>query len=216
MVKASELTEWANDIYPVIVDINLTMKNLQIIKVERKKENNFLKHESFKFIRSQQRFILTIQLAKIFSDSSNQKRNFLTLCNRLENEKLDQEINRLLQENIGKLTSVFRDKQDIKNAITKFKANLKRHKTLVENIITMRNKVYAHTDIIKPKGIKIKHEEFAELVTLANEMYNTLFGSIFDIYIFFEHTVDFDLRYIIKTMTKNKNIILNFKQTNLK
>lgn len=89
MVKASELTEWANDIYPVLVDINLTMKNLQIIKVERKKQNHFLKHESFKFIRSQQRFILTIQLAKIFSKSSNQKRNFLTLCKKLENEMLE-------------------------------------------------------------------------------------------------------------------------------
>lgn len=122
----------------------------------------------------------------------------------------------MLQENKRKLTSVFRDKQDIQNAITKFKANLKRHETIVDNIITIRNKVYAHTDIIKPKGIKIKHEEFAELVTLANEMYNTLFGSIFDRYIFFEDTADFDLRYIIKTMTTNTNMFLNFKQTDLK
>jgi hypothetical protein len=199
MIKANELNEWADHILPVLVDTNITATNLRIISAERKNGLHIITHGFFQNMWFQQRFILMIQLAKIFSNSKNQKSNFIKLCNRLENEPFDDEIKKLLSENQLKLTDVFRSREDVLAAIGFFRNNLLRHQAAIDNLIDLRDKVFAHTDKVASKP-KISHDELQDLNLLASEMYNTLFGKIFDRHFFFR-TEDWDLRYIIKQLS---------------
>ncbi len=203
MIKAIELKEWADDILPVLIDTNITITNLRIIRIENKNDLHIIKHGFFQNMWFQQRFILMVQLAKIFSETKNQKRNFHKLCDRLESEPLDNEINRLLDENKLKFTEVFRTREDIIDAVKYFRNNFQKLKSSIDNLTTLRDKVFAHSDhtINKPK---MSHDELEELNLLASEMYNTLFGKIFDRHFHFR-TEDWDLRYIIKKLS-NENI----------
>lgn len=200
MIKAIELKEWADHILPVLVDINITSANLRIINVESKNGLHIIKHGFFQNMWFQQRFILMVQLAKIFSDSKNQKNNFVKLCNRLENEPYDNDINRLLEENRSKLTDVFRNRVDVLAAIQAFRNNLATHQAAIDNLIELRDKVFAHTDKVASKP-KVSHDQLQDLNLLASEMYNTLFGKIFDSHFHFR-TEDWDLRYIIKQLSQ--------------
>jgi hypothetical protein len=204
MIKEIELKNWAEYTWPILTDVNITITNLRIIYRERKNKLHLMEHGFFRYMWSQQRFILIIQLAKLFTDKKSQKQNFIKLCKRFEKETLDKAINTLLDENKNKMTDVFRSRQDILNKIKEIKISLQKHKDLIKNIEVARNKIYAHTEsnITLPK---MKHEELDELVLLANEIYNTLYGSIFDRYFDLERTSDWDLRFVIKKITHQPN-----------
>jgi hypothetical protein len=199
MIKAIELENWASEILPVLTDINISITNLRIIKVEDDKGLHIIRHGFFRNIWFQQRFILFIQLSKLFSKSDNQKRNFVKLCNRLENEPLDKSIKDLLIQNKLKFTSVFRSRKDVLNEIKSIRNRLLQHKNTIDNIILVRDKVCAHTDPTIHLPV-IAHDELEAIVLLANEIYNTLFGKIFDRYFDLARTADWDLRYIIKKL----------------
>lgn len=198
MISIRELEDWAKDVLPILTDATIALANLKVIKVEEENKNHIINHDFFKVLRMQQRFILMVQLSKIYSNSKNQKKNFIKLCNKLENETLDPEIEYLFEGNHKKLNSVFRSRQDLIDAIVDFKAELKNQEKNIENLIFMRDKVFAHSDSAHSRP-KIQYEDLENLTMLACQMYNTLFGKIFDKYFHFI-TSELDLRYIIKKM----------------
>ncbi|OFX16399.1 MAG: hypothetical protein A2033_18650 [Bacteroidetes bacterium GWA2_31_9] len=208
MITTTDLKDWANDVFPIINDLNITVTNLNILETEKSKGFTEIGNEFFNYFKHQQRFVLVIQLAKLFSnDNKNQRRNFKKLCNYLENESLDNSIIKLLNDKSnlrGYKDDVFRSREDILTAVSQIKEDFKNYKKTIKSIDTLRNKVYAHTD---PERIfpEINNQQLFELVNFANNIFNTLFGSIFVIEVDFKETKKWDLRFVIEMFKKINN-----------
>lgn len=206
MITASELTEWSDGIWRILVDINIAMTNLRIIKVERENKLHSINQGFFRMLELQQRFIVIVQLAKIFSDKKGQHRNIIKICNKLEFEPYDDEMIQMLSENCKKLTDVFRTRDDVISAVKEFRTHIDAKNDSLERVFYLRDKVYAHSDKDAQRQ-SIEHAELEELNTLAQEMYNTLYGKIFDRYFYFRSD-DWDLRWVIrqlKSIEERKN-----------
>ena len=202
MITAKELYDWSEDIRPVLTDINTSINNLRIIKIENANNLPEVRHKCFQFLWHQQRFVLIVQLAKLFCNNELQKRNIHKLCKRFEENDFDDEIKNLLKKNSTKLTDVFRSREDVLIYVSEIKKYIQENKDLIKKIKTLRNKVFAHTDPDKV-SIKLTNDELEGLVTFANDVYNSLFGKIFDRHFFLEITKEWDLRYIIEIIKNN-------------
>lgn len=198
MIELNEIKKWRDKIIPIIIDADIALANMRILRIE---ENNGLKeilHTSFKNYWHQQRFILIIQLAKLFSESSNQKFNLIKLCKYLENEEYDNGLKEQIEINKLKITSVFKSKEDIDSCVNEFKDRIDANIELINKIRTLRDKVFAHSDSIESKP-QVKYGDFEILIELSKKICNTLIGKIVDAHFEFR-TSDCDLRYIIKHM----------------
>lgn len=196
MVEAKELKTWTDDLKPVIFDINIAVSNLFILRHENSNKFKEEHQELYINLWYQQNFIAIIQLAKIFSHSSNQKLNIVKLCNRYKNEPLDTEIKEILIANKTKLNDVFRSRAEIIAAVKAIEIEITEVSGLIKKIETLRDKVFAHTDKEVPND-EISLEELITLKDLANKIYNTLFGKVFDEYFHFPLTMKYDFRAII-------------------
>ncbi len=200
MVTAIELKEWSDGIWRILVDINIALTNIRIIRVERENEMHSIKQGFFPMFEMQQRFIIVVQLAKVFSDKKGQRLNVIKICNKLECGPFDEEIKAMLDENKAKLTDVFRSHEDVIVAVKGFRVNIESKKEILDKVLDMRDKVYAHSDK-DGKFQAIDILELDKLNILAQEMYNTLYGKIFDRYFFFR-SEDWDLRWVIAQLKK--------------
>jgi len=188
MFKLKEIREWAEDLKPVLFDINLALNNLHIL-LKDKRFNKFRINyfDTYLNIMYQQHFILIIQLAKIFSTNNDtHKRNVTRLFNRFQNEGL--------QKNIFSLSTddTFKSIEELLAAIKVLKEKIEKNKGSIDNILYLRDKVIAHAD---PKNTDktIDLEEYTTLVKLSNEIYNTLFGKIMRDYFYPNITHKYDL-----------------------
>ena len=197
MVEAKELKTWADDLKPVIFDINIAVSNLFILRHENSNKFKEEHQELYINLWYQQDFIAIIQLAKIFSHSSNQKLNIVKLCNRYKNEPLDTQIKDILEINKKKLNDVFRSRTEIINAVKEIEQEVKDAEEMITKIETLRNKVFAHTDHDAPNE-QITLIDLIKLKDLAIKIYNTLFGKIFDEHFHFGLTTKYDVRAIIE------------------
>ena len=196
MIEAKELKTWADDLKPVIFDINIAVSNLFILRHENSNKFKEEHQELYINLWYQQDFIAIIQLAKIFSHSSNQKLNIIKLCNRYKNEPLDTEIKDILTANQTKLNDVFRSRTEIIDAVKEIEIEIEGASAIIRKIESLRNKVFAHTDKDVPND-EITLDELITLKDLANKIYNTLFGKVFDEYFHFPLTMKYDFRTII-------------------
>jgi hypothetical protein len=178
MIKANELQKWADDLKPVLFDINVSLNNIFLLKHEKSTNFRINYNEVYLSLFYQQHFILIIQLTKIFSTKNKtHKRNINKLFNKFQNEPLDEEIKSMLQLNKCNSNNGFKSKKDILKAIHEFKIDLKSNSENIKSIINLRDKVFAHTDpLITEEQMNI--DQLTTLVNLGNKIYNTLFGKI--------------------------------------
>lgn len=174
MINLTELENWGNDLKPILFDINLALRNLEILK-----HSNSLKFKEefkdvFMVLWYQQYFVLIIQLSKIFTKSDKHKRNINKLCAELQGVPLDNEILLKLETNKVKHDS-HKSQEDFRNTVQNNFKELKDHKASIKLLSDLRNKVFAHTDPSAPEYI-LTIEELTPLVKLANKLYNSIFG----------------------------------------
>ena len=197
MITFQELRTWSNELKPVLFDINVAASNLFILNHEN--SNTFKHRHSDLFLNLwyQQYFIVIVQLSKIFSTSDKQKLNINKLCNRYKNEKLDEKIRQILSKNKLKLTDVFGTHIEIKTAVELLLDELSEKSDVIEKVVYLRDKVFAHTD---PNSTdkNITLDEILYLTNLATKIYNTLFGKVLDEYDNFTQTQKWDFRTIIE------------------
>lgn len=203
LITAKELQNWATDFLPVLRDINIAIINLRIIEEEDAKYNLAIKHASFRFLWYQQRFILIVQLTKLFSDKH--ERSYVELCRRFKKHNFDSEIDSQLemnnsQENNSDLRDLFRSREEMEKSSKTVIENFEIHKALIAKIKDLRNDIYAHT-ASKKTNHKISSNELGKLVAFASDIYNELFGKIFDKHYFFHLTDNWDLRYIVRNVS---------------
>lgn len=100
VISRVEIEEWLRDISYIILDLNIAVQNS-----ERLAENKYdfeieiKRHGFFKHHWYQLRFISIIQLCKLLSENSNEKRSFHKLFNRLERDSYDPDLTELLLSN---------------------------------------------------------------------------------------------------------------------
>jgi hypothetical protein len=202
MIKKKELEDWANDLKPVLFDINLSLNNLRILKDERLTYFSVNYFDAYLNLSYQQHFILVIQIDKIFTNCKWHKRNVHAFFREIETKELDPEIlsdNNNNTDNYVSQEEVFAAIKELKQAISKCKKNTKR-------IRLLRNQVFAHSDPKYPDGT-IEIEEYAVLAKLSYHIYNTLFGRLLGVNYIFKPNIanSFDLRCLLDLLPADTN-----------
>ncbi|GHM98866.1 hypothetical protein WSM22_03560 [Cytophagales bacterium WSM2-2] len=149
MISKDELLKWSEYWKPILFDLNLALRNLEII--EGKNGTVFMEkyYEPCGTLLFQQRFVLIIQLSKFFSQSKNQKFR----SSKLFESVIDSDG---FQESVERLTNLVSE-----NATT------------IQEVNLLRDKVIAHTD----SDGEVKYIETSKLrvlVELANDIYNSI------------------------------------------
>ena len=211
MLTLNELTKWFENLSRIIIDLNIALNNVKELDsisdsetIERIKRNGFFLHH-----KSQLRFIMVIQLSKIYSNSSNQKIRINELIKRLKTEVFDSNLQNQLDDNKriptimvdnDILPKVFTKREQINSEIELFYERLKENINSIKKVESARNKIYAHSDPKIEKLIPfIEFDEFEKLVILANDFYNTFRGRLFGIDTDFR-TSDWNIKYIVNIM----------------
>ena len=197
MIKLNELKEWADDIKPILFDINVSLNNLRFLDHERLNKFRINHGNTYLTLLYQQHFILVLQLVKIFSKNNDtHKRNINILFNRFQNDKLAPDFLNHINS-----THVFKSKSDILEAIKILKEEIALYSASIDNISNMRNKVFAHID---PNGTNssIDINSYSILVDLCNKLYNTLIGNILGDKFNPNFVKQFDLRNILDLLER--------------
>lgn len=137
----------------------------------------------FNFYMLQSRYIVCIELCKIFDHSKNQKWNFIKLFNRIQNEGIDGSLLKTILIN-GQMRdsgdTVYENTigsvKELKNSAQELKQIIESQEEIVRKVKTLRDTVYAHFD--EKSDIIVSNEELNILVDLASEVFNRFFGSL--------------------------------------
>jgi hypothetical protein len=192
ILELKYLEDWFEDIAKINIDLSIALNNMKELnkrtdneELELVKSLGFFVHHQY-----QLRFIVIIQLSKLFSDSHQQKRRIKELISRLRNDEFDEDLLKLIKENesitcfkIGDkvLPRVFKSREDINIQIKLFSQKLKEHKKIIDKVEKARNKIYAHSDPEIDTFIPfISLKEIEELTNLSCEFYNIFRGGLFN------------------------------------
>lgn len=205
MITLKELESWFDDIWNIIVDLYISINNARRLTEskyeyeDKIKKHGFLQHHWY-----QAKFIIVIQLAKLFTDNKNsQKRNLHKLCNCLENESYDDDIMQQLNKNSKTpFSKVFKSKDDILEAINVTRNDLSENAVLIKKITSARDQIYAHKDP-NPEVIAISMSELETLINLSDIIINRLRGHLFSVHTDFKKTSDWDIDYVLKGLSEN-------------
>lgn len=210
MLTKKELDDWFEDHWNIIVDLHISINNaLRLKKETYQYEEQIKRHGFFRHHWYQLKFIMIVQLAKLFDDSPNQRRNFFKLFNRLTSEKYDEEIEALLKSNSDKMfVNVFKSRKEIEQTVEEIRNELKKHVALIEKVVTARDKVYAHRD---PKATvkAVTSDELKQLIDLSAYIFNNTRGKLFDIDTMFKGTPDWDIDFVLREASENRKKVLD-------
>lgn len=214
MLTLKELESWFEDIKYIVIDLFISVNNAKRLTEDRYeyeesiKRHGFLRHHWYQI-----RFIMVIQLAKLFTDNKDsQKRNFYKLCNCLEHEKYGKDIaDQLVKNSKASFAKVFKSKEDILEAVAETRSDLASHEELIKKLVSARNQLYAHTDP-KPQIPSINLSELEILTESSGLIFNRLRGQLFNINTDFKSTPTWDIDYIIKGLSENLKSKLEFRE----
>jgi hypothetical protein len=198
-MTTEELNDWFEQTAKIITDLHICLNNAnRLLDFKYENEDWIKKHGFFRHHYYQLWFIMSIQLAKLLSNSRNQKYNFNKLFNRLEQEELDDNIVQLIAQNRNKpFTAVFRDKDEMLSKIKYYRHEIKNNEETIKKFVTSRNTLYAHRDPNATlQGLTITDAE--RLIALCKDIYNCFRGGIFDVYFEFTRTHDWSIDFILK------------------
>lgn len=200
MLSSDKFNEWDLDLKAILFDLNVATNNLFIL--EHENSNKFRTHYPDVCLNLwyQQYFICIIQLAKLFSNSGQQKRNFSKLCKILLSEDLDVELTQKLLIKIG-LNDVLKSKENLMLIVSEINLELQNKSAIIVKIISLRDKVYAHTDP-ETSEVNISTEELINLKDFAIKIYNNIFGNINDENFNIQFAFKCDFRSMIEEFMK--------------
>ena len=198
-IDKASLEKWLDELGRIIIDIKITTDNLNKLESPKDEfEREILDHGFFAHCYKQSRFTLIVQLSKLFSNSSNQKRSFIKLFNILENSNYNKELMELLENNSIE-PNLFTSKKDVVEFISTSRIRISKKSELIEKVNTLRNEVYAHSDP-DPSLPRLNIEELTELCDLSIQLYNNLRGKLFDIEFLFDLNDSWKIDYPIKML----------------
>lgn len=202
----TEIKEWLDDLWKVLVDLNISINNAKRLSEDKyANEENIKKHGFIQHHWYQLRFIIVIQLSKLIADKRNtHKRNLFYFCDQLELTEFDnaffKELNKLQPERYFEPDTTA---ESIQKVIEKTREKLNQNNDLTEKIIKARNQTYAHNDPIPGKKAPAM-KDLGTMVQLCSEIYNDFSGELFKSRTGFERTKDWDIDYILKELSNRR------------
>ena len=179
-----------------------------------KYEKEILNHGFFSHFYRQSRFTIIVQLCKIFAKTNNQKRNLYKLFNRLASDKYDGNIEAKLKKNLD-IGRLFTNRKDIQNEIISLTAEIETHNELIDRVVMLRDKYYAHSDPDSDLP-KVTNNELKILVDLAVKIYNKIRGRLYDISFMFDQNSDWRVDYPISVLAaQRKDYLEKLNQKNI-
>ena len=202
MLDVSQLQSFLDDQHNLIVDLNISVKNLSRITFDtydfesQIKEHGFFVHHVY-----QLKFILAVQLSKLFNSKGSEERSFHKLCNKLETSEYGADLILLIDSNKNKLTEEVKSKADILLLVNEIRSLLNAQLELVIRVVSLRDQVYAHIDN-NPKTQSVSLDEVKILVELANKIHNLIRFRLFFTQTMFNHVNDWSIDYVLWYMSK--------------
>jgi AbiU2 len=203
MLTKNDLWDWFIDLSQIIFDTHLAIDIIQRIRQPKNEtEKQILSIGFFSLLHHQSRFVIIIQLCKLFDESKNQKRNFYRLFNRLSSDSYDKILKSTLGDN--KINEqLFSSRKDIITAIQNLSSEIEPYKDLIEKVITSRDKLYAHSD----PNFKVQFvtdNELETVIKLATKVFNELHNGFFDYRFAFDKSQDWRINEILAILSKFK------------
>ena len=193
-VNLEELEAWFDDVWKILVDIHISLKNMERLKQEAYEfEDKIKRHGFFQHHWYQLKFISIVQLYKLTKNT--EERSFEKICNKLINKKYSQDLKRHLKSLSDTAPEVCKDKTELALLCNQIKDSLTTKTAKIEKVYSLRNSVYAHKNS-KSQSKNITLDELKELCDFLTDKYNELFIRTFlkEAYIFPQ---DWNIDYVL-------------------
>jgi len=190
--KGKELEDEISKIWDIlIIAKDCYQYSFYLHKPETIEEADYLKNsQDFDFIRHILWRMAIIEIAKLFCNSSNRDRyNLRHFINKL------------------KKAGHFGDIGISVTIIEKWETQLSLNEELIDDILTLRDKVYAHTDPYKEEYTKIEitFKKIEDLLRLVEDVIQEIFKTVFDSHVDFESPLlDKNRTNIVKILAAEK------------
>lgn len=181
-----ELEDFIRDQWNILVDLHICIENLKrLYETKYEFEDQFKTHGFFGHHVYQLAFIAVVQLSKLLNNSSNEKRSFTKLCNKLENSCFGEDL------------------RDSTKPVREFvKEKIQENEDAISRIITARNKVFAHKD--PNSGVVIPNlAEIEDMVNLSAELFKSLCGHLSSMEYCFEVKDGWGIDYVMLHMSRS-------------
>ncbi|MDR7131280.1 hypothetical protein J2X69_003641 [Algoriphagus sp. 4150] len=203
-----EIEEYKDAVLQILFDVQVSIHNAKYLGTSSSENENWVKkHGFFRHYFSQMRFILIIQLAKLFSNSGNESYSFQKFINRLDSTPLPKvdELNR------NKIS----DQSKKKELITELRSMLDKLKGEIQVLMELRNNFYAHGKRINKHGQEVKVEkeiplswkQLESLTELAFDFYNRINGAFYDGEFIFPNKSGWSPEWVVKRAAETRNEI---------
>ncbi|QMW00811.1 hypothetical protein [Spirosoma foliorum] len=209
MLEVQQLKDFLKDQSNLIVDLNISVKNMRRLMEDKYDfEDQIKKYGFFQHHIYQLKFISIVQLSKLFSSKKNEERSFYKLCNKLETSEYGISLESLIENNKNKLTEEVKSRYDIVSLVVAVRNLMNVHKDLINRVIGLRDQVYAHIDN-NPKTQSVSLDEIKILVELANEIHNLIRFRIFFWQTMFDYVRDWSIDPVLWKMSELRRIDLD-------
>ncbi|WP_026969172.1 hypothetical protein [Algoriphagus terrigena] len=204
-----EIEEYKDEVLQILFDVQVSIHNAKYLGTPSTENEDWVKkHGFFRHYFVQMRFILIIQLAKLFSNSGNESYSFQKFINRLDSTPLP-EVNELNRNKIS-------DQTKKKELITELRFMLEIFKGEIEVLMDLRNNFFAHGKRINKNGQEAKTEkkiplswkQLESLTELAFDFYNRINGAFYDGEFIFPNKSGWSPEWVVKRAAQTRNGIL--------
>lgn len=196
------LEEWFDDIESIIFDIDISIKNIErMLKSEDQNEKDVLRHGFFQHYIRQTRLSIIVHLCKLLGDSTSQKRSLKKLFNALENQNYDECLLKHF-ESANESQTLFKSKDEVIVAINSLQNEIKEKGLIIEKLIILRDKFYAHKD---PDASlpNLSYAELKELIQFVKYTYNKLNNGFFNRTFMFDIGSSWSIDYALRVLAKD-------------
>jgi hypothetical protein len=183
----TKLTNWLDIVGKIILDVQLCKANSERLHtyIYPHDKDYIQKLSFFDLYAYQLRFVLIIQLSKLFLNSRNEKWNFHYLCNFLNEIHLENDIVQKLEKNKSERGKTYQSVDELAYGIEKIKTILSNEQPIISKVQIQRNKFYAHRDE-DTEFESLTLRELYRLSDIASSIHNELTAGIFNSTTFFD------------------------------
>ena len=200
MLSLNQLESWFADTEEIIFEISVLQRNLERLGHPRSaNEKAVLQDAFFLQLQDQLRFILSIQICKLFINKDTERRNFRKLFNRLKYEKYDEALKKRLKANQGKIGMVCY-KADVIRLVDTLIPFLESGKEAVLKIKILRDRLYAHSDPGKQLP-EVSLKEFSMLTEISVGIFNSLSDSMMGSSFQFDDRNGWQVDHVLESLT---------------
>jgi hypothetical protein len=192
-----EIESYREKVLQIMFDVQVTIYNAKIIGNTSTEDEDWVKdHPFFRHYFSQMKFIAVIQLAKLLSQSDNQKLNFQKFLKRLQSEKLPEIKSVSGYEEMEDKTE-FYSKHQLMKLEEDIKTAIEKHKSDIKKLTDARDKVFAHSDPNFKDGF-LSWPVIESLSELVHFIYNKISGDFTSSEFMFPNKSTWSPEWVIK------------------